>query len=100
MTEFQPNTRLSPQEPPCVIEPVAPRWPGFERPPKPELVALGWERRFMADGARLAEYLDLYQSLGYEVYTEKIAPDEIGAECADCRLIICRQFVTLYTRKP
>ena len=53
----------------------------------------------MADAQRLDEYIQLYQSLGYEVRTEIVRPDEIGAECGDCRLFICRQFVTLYTRR-
>ncbi len=53
----------------------------------------------MADGKRLNEYIELYTSLGFEVHTETVQPEEIGPECTDCRLIICRQFVTLYTRK-
>jgi hypothetical protein len=53
----------------------------------------------MADLERLAEYDELYTSLGHEVRAEKVQPDEVSQECADCRLIICRQFVTIYTRK-
>ncbi len=53
----------------------------------------------MADGQRLKEYVDLYTSLGYEIRTEIVQPEEIGPECTDCRLVVCRQFVTLYTRK-
>lgn len=76
-----------------------PRLPENERAADPQLTAAGWERRFMADGARLSEYLELYQSLGYEVRAEKVPPEAIGPECGDCRLVICRQFVTVYTRK-
>jgi hypothetical protein len=72
----------------------------IDRPPKPELAAQGWERRFMADGRRLGEFTDLYASLGYEVHAEPVHPDEIGPDCGDCRLIMCLQFHTLYTRKP
>lgn len=71
----------------------------FERPPNPELITLGWERRFIADGRRLKEFVELYESVGYEVHAEPVQPEEIGPECNDCRLIMCLQFHTLYTRK-
>ncbi len=99
MTEFHRNVMLPLEESPCVVEDPTPRMPEFERPANPKLVAEGWERRFMADGGRLAEYSELYQSLGYEVRTETVQPEEVSEECTDCRLVICRQFVTLYTRK-
>ncbi len=83
----------------CDDAPPLPFLSTMERPPDPTLAAEGWERRFMADGLRLAEYTELYASMGYEVRAEKVPPDEIGSECGDCRLLICRQFVTLYTRK-
>ena len=83
----------------CADAPPLPRLPEVERPADPALTAQGWERRFMADGLRLAEYTELYTSMGYEVRAEKVPPEEIGPECGDCRLVICRQFVTLYTRK-
>ena len=89
-------------EPPC--ETGAP--PAFdlmvEHPPDPALVAEGWERRFMTDGQRLKEYAELYTSLGYEIHLAPVAADDVGVgpECSDCRLAICRQFVTLYTRRP
>lgn len=83
----------------CADAPPLPFLSTIERSPNPALAAEGWERRFMADGLRLAEYTELYASMGYEVRAEKVPPDEIGPECGDCRLLICRQFVTLYTRK-
>jgi hypothetical protein len=83
----------------CADAPPLPFLSAAERLPNPALAAEGWERRFMADGLRLAEYTELYTSMGYEVRTEKVPPEEIGPECGDCRLLICRQFVTLYTRK-
>ncbi len=99
MNDFHLNAMLPLEEAPCEVDEPRPRLPEFERPAKPGLVAEGWERRFMADGKRLNEYVDLYTSLGFEVHTEAIQPDEIGPECTDCRVIICRLFVTLYTRK-
>ena len=99
MSEFYLDAMMPKEEAPCPVERPTPRLPDFERLPDPKLVGEGWQRRFMADTERLAEYVDLYASLGLEVRTEKVRPEEIADECADCRLIICRQFVTLYTRK-
>ncbi|HLE28422.1 MAG TPA: hypothetical protein VI793_09920 [Anaerolineales bacterium] len=99
MSDFLHDGMFPIEEAPCVIETPSPRLPDFERPGDPRLLAEGWERRFMADLERLSEYIELYTSLGFEVRTEKVPPEEIGPECSDCRLIICRQFLTLYTRK-
>jgi hypothetical protein len=99
MTDFHSRAMLPLEEAPCDVDTPTPRLPAFERPANPKLVNEGWERRFMADGKRLNEYIELYTSLGFEVHTETVQPEEIGPECTDCRLIICRQFVTLYTRK-
>lgn len=75
------------------------RVPNLDRPPDPKLVAEGWERRFMTQRGRLAEYTDLYGSLGFDVRAEPVRSDEVDPECNDCRLILFRQIVTLYTRK-
>jgi hypothetical protein len=83
----------------CATSPLPLRLPEYTRPPRPERVAAGWERRFMADSARLAEFVELYTQLGFEVETEPVQPDEIGPDCEGCRLLMCRQFVTLYTRR-
>ncbi len=99
MSDVVPSSASS-DDAPCDTEQFVPKLPEFERPPDPRLVAEGWERRFMADSNRLAEYIDLYTGLGYEVHTEKVKPEEIGPECGDCRLLMCRQFITLYTRRP
>ncbi len=99
MTDFHQNAMLPQEEADCAVGTPSPRLPDFERPPDPRLMAEGWQRRFMADSQRLAEYIELYTSLGCEVRTEVVKPEEIGDECEGCRLIMCRQFVTLYTRK-
>lgn len=99
MTDFHRQAMLPVEEAPCEVDLPTPRLPAFERPANPSLMSEGWERRFMADGKRLNEYVELYTSLGFEVRTETVQPEEIGPECTDCRLIICRQFVTVYTRK-
>jgi hypothetical protein len=99
MTEFHWQAMLPPDEALCSLERPLPRLPEQERLGNPQLTSQGWERRFMADGARLAEYVELYTALGFEVLHEPAAPEEIGPECTDCRLVICRQYVTLYTRR-
>jgi hypothetical protein len=68
-------------------------------PPDPELIAQGWERRFMADPARAKEAVALYTELGYEVRAEPIRQVEMGPDCGDCRVATYMGFVTIYTRK-
>jgi len=65
----------------------------------PALVAEGWERRFVTDGRRATEVIDLYEELGYEVRAEPVREEELENECEDCQLIVLMQFKTIYTRK-
>ena len=65
----------------------------------PELVAQGWERRFITDRRRAREMVDLYTELGYEVHLEPLDQQEFAEECEDCALVALMKFVTLYTRK-
>lgn len=68
--------------------------------PDPELVAEGWERRFIADGRRAEEMTALYRELGYEVLTVPVKAEEFGDECDDCQLLGILKFTTIYTRQP
>lgn len=61
--------------------------------------AEGWERRFIADAQRAEEAMELYASLGYEVCADPVTAEEMGIECADCRLLALQRFKTIYTRK-
>ena len=54
--------------------------------PDPVLTAQGWERRFVADGARAKEAIDLYQQLGFEVRAEPVGSAELGDDCDDAGL--------------
>ncbi len=65
----------------------------------PALVAEGWERRFVTDGRRATEVIDLYEELGYEVRAEPVRQEELENDCEDCQLIVLMQFKTIYTRK-
>lgn len=65
----------------------------------PELLAQGWERRFITDGLRAREMVDLYTELGYEVHLEPIDQEQFSEECEECVLVALLKFATLYTRK-
>ncbi len=66
--------------------------------PDPARAAAGWERRFVADGARCEEAMRLYADLGFEVCADPVRPAELGDDCEACQLVILRQFKTIYTR--
>jgi len=69
-------------------------------PPDPELVAAGWERRFMADPERAAEAVELYEGMGLEVKVFPLAPLDFGLACGECPGTIDDSYVVIYTRKP
>ena len=66
----------------------------------PARLADGWERRFVADGARCDEMMRLYEELGYEVVADPIRPEQLAGACEDCRLLMGRRFRMIYTRDP
>ncbi|NVM34476.1 MAG: hypothetical protein HWN81_02700 [Candidatus Lokiarchaeota archaeon] len=43
----------------------------------------GWERGFTVEENRVAEYVELYESIGYDVRVEPATPDE-QEECQKC----------------
>lgn len=63
-----------------------------------ELAAQGWERRFIADAARLQDAIAMYEQLGQEVRVESLAPEGLKEECHGC-LLILSQSKAIYTRK-
>ncbi len=71
----------------------------FDFEPDPELIAQGWERRFMTDQVRAKESIELYESMGYEVLTEPVRPAELRDECIDCKVVVYFSYVTIYVRK-
>ncbi len=54
----------------------------------PARIADGWERRFIADGPRVAEMVALYESLGYEVVADPIRAEQLDDECVDCQVLM------------
>ncbi len=67
--------------------------------PDPELIADGWERRFVADARGAEEAMELYERLGFEVRAEPAQAEELADDCDDCQLLLMFQFKTVYTRK-
>ncbi|MGB7620757.1 MAG: hypothetical protein WBN92_00250 [Terriglobia bacterium] len=67
--------------------------------PDPTLTAAGWERRFIADGQRAKEAMELYAQLGFEVCAVPVQPSALEGECEDCRAVSLLQFKMIYTRK-
>ena len=56
-----------------------------------QLVAEGWERRFIACEPRLSEMVEMYKEIGFEVHLEPLpSKDEIDqASCAESRCTAC-----------
>lgn len=67
-------------------------------PPDPELVAQGWERRFIADARMTRDALETYSELGYEVRLEPIDVEGLKDECTGCKVLL-EKFSVVYTRK-
>ncbi|HET7226590.1 MAG TPA: hypothetical protein VFK69_12855 [Candidatus Eisenbacteria bacterium] len=86
-----------------IVAGVPPR-PASSPPPDdlgeadPARLAQGWERRFIAQGARLDEMMRLYEALGYEVAADPVSGGRPGVECEGCRLATGLGFKLIYTR--
>jgi len=59
----------------------------------------GWERQFTPDPARLAEMVEVYQSLGYEVRLEPACEELSLPECASCYEKSCNPLKTIFVRR-
>ncbi|MEZ4412915.1 MAG: hypothetical protein R2910_08035 [Gemmatimonadales bacterium] len=63
------------------------------------LEAEGWERRFIAVGARLDESVKLYEQLGFAVRLELPTAQDLREECGDCHAAL-QLYRVVYTRRP
>ena len=70
-----------------------------------ELLHAGWERRFVASEPRLAEAVELYESIGFEVLLDPLPSDEEmkggGCEengCTACFDLDRERYRIIYTR--
>ncbi|MFX0142323.1 MAG: hypothetical protein ACFFDN_52270 [Candidatus Hodarchaeota archaeon] len=57
-----------------------------------------WERTFTIEESRLNEYIELYESIGYEVRVEPASPDEIQ-ECQVCFKAEFDNLRTIYIKR-
>jgi len=71
-----------------------------------ELVAVGWERRFIACEPRLSEIVAMYQEIGFEVHLEPLPSkeemDQSGCEesgCTACFDVDPERFRIIFTKK-
>jgi hypothetical protein len=71
-----------------------------------ELIAAGWERRFIACEPRLSEMVEMYREIGFEVLLEPLpSKDEIdqsGCEesgCTACFDVDPDRYRIIFTRK-
>lgn len=67
--------------------------------PGPARIAAGLERRFVIERSRIADLLALYESTGFEVAADAVAPELLQNECTDCKLVVHLDYVQMYTRK-
>jgi len=70
-----------------------------------ELLAEGWERRFVATEPRLKEAVELYESIGFDVLLEPLPTEEEmkGAGCEEAGCSACfdvnrERYKIIYTR--
>jgi hypothetical protein len=71
-----------------------------------ELVAAGWERRFIACEPRLSEMVEMYQEIGFEVHLEPLPSkeemDQSSCEeggCTACFDVDAERYRIIFTRQ-
>ena len=57
-----------------------------------------WVKRNITDKSRVEETIELYRTLGFEVWTEIFNPAEHPAECDECMRNTPEQFIVIYTK--
>ena len=62
-----------------------------------ELLAQGWERRFIYDEPRLSEAVETYREIGFEVTLLPVPPDDV--DCSECMKENPQRYRVIYTRK-
>lgn len=63
-----------------------------------ELESQGWSRRFISEGERLKEAVEMYESIGFEVHLEPVIAGETEEECDLCFETEAKTYYTIYTR--
>lgn len=74
----------------------------IDQDPAASRAAAGWEFRFVAEGLRAREMVQLYRELGFEVAADPVAEEDIGEagpHCDACRSVAADRFLAIYTRR-
>jgi len=59
-----------------------------------------WERRSIIDNDRVAEQVEIYESIGFEVKVKDVDPKHLPEEyCKECLIANPEKYKILYTRK-
>jgi hypothetical protein len=66
--------------------------------PDPARLADGWEFRFVADGTRTDEVVELYRAIGLDVCADPLSEAQLAEHCRDCQLVAALRFRMVYTR--
>ncbi|MFW9825138.1 MAG: hypothetical protein ACFFE4_19510 [Candidatus Thorarchaeota archaeon] len=69
-----------------------------EKEVNPRLRGKDWERGFTVEENRVNEYVELYESIGYEVRVEPAVPDE-QEECQTCLKADFNNLRTIYIKR-
>jgi len=64
---------------------------------KEELDREGWKLASITSGAHLRRILEMYEELGFDVYTEEVTPEEC-AGCTICYVADNETITRIYTR--
>jgi len=70
-----------------------------------ELVAAGWERRFIACEPRLSEMVEMYKEIGFDVHLEPLpSKEEMQSGCEESGCTACfyedpERYRTIFTRQ-
>jgi len=70
-----------------------------------ELIAAGWERRFIACEPRLSEMIEMYKEIGFEVHLESLpSKEEMQSGCDESGCTACfdvdpDRYRIIFTRK-
>jgi hypothetical protein len=71
---------------------------GCTRKDEAQLIADGWERRYVADPRAAKEAEENYRQLGFEVKLVPPDPESLRDECSDCKAVI-GDYRIVFTRR-
>ncbi len=58
----------------------------------------GWKKKFTCDADRVDEFVEMYESIGFEVRVEPVSPDDPDLTCQACFGGNREGYKTIYTR--